>query len=441
MIHDPQVLDLHKARGSKLIVVKIVARNLPGGHATALESTNLASALEYVQDTVRKMITTDWAADFVEGRDYTIIRDAQQILGFETHFSEILGIASGLKKPARETRGRLFLFESGVKRILDRCSRPGLEAVRLALGKVYPSFRAPDLEPLSQEAPLRSLVQQLDGRRSNELASSGSAVGLRSASAVQIDAPRSVSDSGLSLEDRKFRYDALQTLIRQLETFEAAHLQQLALDAAEVALDRSLPHIRAVLEDPRDRAPGPRSPDDQVVITSPRGGTGTGKPFEEVLPSVGLKLADERSKVIGSSVLEGPRFSGAGFFSLTQIGERAGGYSAKTAGQAADLVAGRRGLSSVSIRTVAHDFNKLVEVPDSTSGKMRPVAHFNASFANQVIDELRGNDQFHPQQVPRVPKFSSGSFPKLTRDVLADEDEPAHFDTSRDPVLEPMGES
>jgi hypothetical protein len=410
MDSEHQVLDLHKIRGSKLIVYMLEGR-------PSLESYNLASALQYVQeDTVRKMITIDWTNEFKEDEDFVLVRDESTVRAFEAQFAAVLGLEGGFKKPMRASRGRLFLLEPGVKKLLARCSRPGREAVRLALGKVFASFRAPDLEPIAEIA---------DHSQGGEAMSSlelGSAADSRPASAFQI----TDLDASLSLEERRFRYDALQTLLRQLQELEAPHLQQLAIEAAEVALDRSLTQVRVALEDPGDRAPGPRSPADPPTITSPgavgHGGIESNCSVTPVLSSVGIKLSAERSKVIGSQVLEGPRFSGNGYFSLTQIGERAGGYSARTAGLAADVVAGRMGLSHESIRNIAHNFNKIVEVPDTTSGKKRPSVVFNTSFSNDVIDELRRNPEFHPRELPRMTGFTAKSFPKLNHGPFEDDE-------------------
>lgn len=464
----PVVLELRKRRGSKLIVVDLPVLG------AAVESQNLATALEYVQaDSVRKMITKDWADQFIEDKDYVIVRAPTLIKEFERDYADILGLKDGRSMPARASRGRLFLLESGVTKLLERCSRSGVDAVRLALGKVFSSFRAPDIqleaefgkrveaaaeiratprpdlraaleelqEIVADEAPehvaddfhlfqhwvyqrdlaMCSLLRQAVASTELEASSQvGSSADSAPATTVQIN---EVSSSTTQLEDRKFRYNAIQTLIHQLTALERPEFLQLALEAAEVALDRSMPSIREMLAVPGDRAPGPRAAaraPDPIVITAP-GATGTRS-------AVSGELASSKGSRGSSSTkasLEGPRFKGVGYYSLTQIGEKAGGYSAKTAGLAADVVAARMGLSGDAIRHVSLNFNTMIKVPDTTTGKKRDVAHFDVNFSNAVIDELRRNDEFQPQ-VPSPPSsFSSGAFPKLTRGVFDDE-EPKH---------------
>jgi hypothetical protein len=425
----PKILDLRKARGSKLIIFPLEGQD-------TLESQNLAVALEYVQrDSVRKMLTVDWSDQFREGTEYVIVRDPAVIKEFERDYADILGLEHGESKPARAARGRLFLLEPGVKKLLEHCSRPGVEAVRLALAKVFASFRAPDLEPidplvgqLQREASLdRDQIESQAiaiERLQNELGQASrlrSTVDLPPANQFQIE---EVSSPTTSLEDRRFRYNALQTLLQQLGSLERPELRLLALEAAEVALDRSLPLIQRMLQDPGDRTRALEAGSDHPVIAATPGAQGSGG-VSAADPIVSTTPAVARAGGLMSSPrtsLEGPRFHGQGWHSLTQIGEKAGGYSARTAGLAADVVASRMGLSRAQIRHASLNFNRMVKVRDTTRGKPRDVAHFNTDFSNDVIDELRRNPEFTPQVPPSVTSFGSGAFPKLTREVILSDD-------------------
>lgn len=375
----PLLLDLNKPRGRHLIVWSW--RDTP-----VLESQNLADALEYVQDSVRKMITTDWSgAGFVAGVEYWIVTDAQEVRRFESSYADVLGLTGG-KKRARADRGRMFLSESGVSRLLQRCSRPGVDAVRLALAKVFPSFRAPDVEVFDP----------------------GVAAG--GATTDQTD-PGADSRSGempkiepcWTAEERRFRYNVLQTLLQQLGSLKEPALLQLALMAAETALDRSLPDIRRYLGLAHGQLPEP-----SIVPEEPPKGLTMDKILAGLPPVIVAP--------------EGPHFSGEGFWSFTQIGDLAGGYSARVAGQAADVVAKRRMYTGAQIRRHQQSFNRFEPVRDSTSGKIRQVAHYNTEFSNEVVDELRSNPAFRPQEVDTSPlSFGVGQFPKLTAPVLEDD--------------------
>lgn len=182
------------------------------------------------------------------------------------------------------------------------------------------------------------------------------------------------------------QYKVLQTLLTQLQELKEPALQLLAIEAAEIALGRSLDDLRTSL----------------------------------------LKSPWEESS---SSALVGPRPPGPlltqeRYYRLSEIGELAGGYPAATAGRAADVVAARMGFSREQIRRTKLDFNELPMLPDNTTGKPRQMYRFNLEFSNAVVVELRQNSEFVPQDRPMPPTdFSQGadSSPKLSQGPFPDD--------------------
>jgi hypothetical protein len=114
----------------------------------------------------------------------------------------------------------------------------------------------------------------------------------------------------------------------------------------------------------------------------------------------------------------GPIFTHEDYYSMTRIGELAGGYTARQAGLAANIVAARINFTAEQIRTEQLPINQIVMRPDSTSGKKRQMVRFCKSFANEVVHELRTNVAFEPDLSPGIPtvtSFEEGSYPSLAR--------------------------
>jgi hypothetical protein len=163
------------------------------------------------------------------------------------------------------------------------------------------------------------------------------------------------------LERRRQDYDVLQKLLEQLMSLEGSPLALLAIEAAEVLLGRSLDDLR---ESVSSRQAPPR-------------------PGRES---------------------RGPIFGDEGYYSLTQIGKMGGGYSAKAAGRAANVVAGRWGFEQDDIRTRELWFNDISTWTDD-GGREHELFRFNREFSNLVLDELRASTKFRPEAEP-FPAFS-----------------------------------
>jgi hypothetical protein len=203
-------------------------------------------------------------------------------------------------------------------------------------------------------------------------------------------APKPAAPS-LSKEDRMFEYEVMQKLLEQLERLDNPNLRGLAITAAETALGRELEDLRL--------------------------GEGVKTIFEAAVP--------KKPKVVQHPAA-GPLFLEEDYYSMTRIGEKAGGYSAKSAGMAANNIAHSYGYTPEQIRNEPLPINQIEMRPDSSTGKKRRMVRFNKTFANQVVAELRGNPGFEPatfaRGVPTLSAFSDGSQPLLSRGPF-DEDE------------------
>jgi hypothetical protein len=188
----------------------------------------------------------------------------------------------------------------------------------------------------------------------------------------------------LSLVERRFRYEATQICLRQLSELQDPLLMRVAVEGLEIALGRSRPDLHAWISRGEDPLRSPADP-------------------------------------IG----DGPLVSFV-WYSLTQIGQAAGGYSAITAGKAADVVAARHGITREQLRHAQTPFTSKQMLPDNTSGKLRLQTRFSRDFANRVIRELKTNSIFKPDAPEQklVPFGQASSLPKLSRGPL--EDDPLH---------------
>lgn len=211
-------------------------------------------------------------------------------------------------------------------------------------------------------------------------------------------APRDNSSSKdkpieLSKEDRLFEYQVLQTLLEQLERLQTPALRNLAITSAETALGRRLNELRTgeTLSSIFTQTASPKSPQ---VISAPR------------------------------SVPWGPLFVKEDYYSMTRIGEMAGGYSAKQAGFAADIVAKDLGYTRAQIRKEKLSINEVSMRPDTTTGQKRLMVRFHKDFANRIVQELRSNPEFEPiGGSPTITTFNGGDkqYPLLSRGPLDDQ--------------------
>ena len=194
-------------------------------------------------------------------------------------------------------------------------------------------------------------------------------------------ASKKILEPTRSKEDRMFEYDVMQKLLEQLERLENPQLRDLAISAAEVALGRELTDLRF--------------------------GEGIAVLFERVRAPKTSK-APEQSAPFDV----GPLFTKEDYYSMTKIGEMAGGFSATIAGKAADTVAARSQYTHDQIRNEDLPINQVIMRPDSSTGKKRPMVRFSMMFANQVVVELRTNPKFEAtltRGIPTLPEFAARS--------------------------------
>lgn len=220
-----------------------------------------------------------------------------------------------------------------------------------------------------------------------------------------LDLQDAAPEAKKSKEDRKFEYEVMRTLIEQLERLKDAQLRELAITAAETALGRELKNLRPL-----------------------------GRVMSFTVPQPWDSFPDEPKRDPS-----GPMFTEKGYYSLTRIGEKAGGYTARVAGLAADNVAKGLGYTREEIRTRQLPINELAMRPDTTTGKKRQMVRFRMDFANQVVAELRANPDFEPTLPPKtsgsLPSFYAGQtqYPKLSKGVFEDEEEDAKTPPSPQP--------
>ncbi len=338
---------------------KLCVFRLKGRNYDLFESYEVANLLGYKQhSSLRKQTLTDWDGYMISGTDFVLVQDEELLSLYRELFRRVHGFEV---TPVKIKRGRLFFTPNGMAKVLRKTSKPTAE-----LEAVFRKNFEFDNVNLDQDVPT---------------------------------APPS-SPPPKSLEDRKFEYEVMQNLIKQLERLQQPQLRSLAITAAETALGRRLDEVRtgevlnnvftATASTPR------RTPAKTTVEVT----TTTAHP-----PRV---------------VIEGPLFTSNDFYSMTRIGEKAGGYSAKQAGLAADIVAKHLGYTREQIRNEQLPINQLAMRPDTTTGKKRQMVRFHTDFANKVVEELRRNPQFVPEAVQSgIPTFGSNqSYPTLSRGPL-----------------------
>lgn len=350
---------------------KLLLFTLPDG--IVVEANELSSLLGYSEPgRLRRQIDRNWAKHF-DSDDYRVVHDDRWLEKYEAAY--IKHIADTITA-ANERRGRMFFTSSGVKKVLERTTRKGATQVEQALQKA--GFFG-KLQPAPAPEPHRPVV------RTEELQ-------------PLVEIKRSL------IEVRQHNYEVIQKLIVQLTDLQDDDLRLLAIEAAEIALGREFPDLRAKYQSSTTSA------------TSQQTSSTTTPPTPQPPP-----------KPVPAAIPSGPVFRDPTmFYSCKQIGQMAGGYSARTAGEAANVVGRRWGHTSEEIRTQQLSFNELPVLPD-TQGKPRKMFRFNLKFANEVVAELRNNPVFRPQ--PGVATLSpfggASSYPKLSKGPFSDE-ETAH---------------
>ena len=352
--------------GNKLVVYAF------SGWDFLIESYELAAFLGYTQhSSLRKQTLTDWKGKFVSGIHYVMTHDEETIRNYEELYRQVHGYAV---KPMKSSRGRLFFLPQGLGQLLKKSTKPTAHVVAALENRGIDLKMDAPLSPNEESTPLP-------------------------------DAPTPAVEEApaKSLEDRKFEYGVMQELIKQLERLQQPQLRSLAITAAETALGRRLDEVRTgeVLNNVFT-----------ATASTPR--RAPTKPTLEVTTTT-----THPARV----VVDGPIFTKNDFHSMTRIGEKAGGYSAKQAGQAADIVAERFGYTREQIRNKELPINQLAMRPDTTTGRKRQMVRFHTKFANQVVLELRQNPQFMPEAAPTgIPTFESNEgYPTLSRGPLEEQ--------------------
>ena len=344
-----------------------------------VESYELAMVLGYAQHhSLRKQLFRDWDGEMEKGTDYWFVQNEADMRGFEDAWDDKC-LKENMKrslrgtKPTSTDRGYVFFSGSGIKKILSRSTKENADLLRedvelrsyfkwgsqaqLGLNLGTPE---PTPEPAPEPAP-EPLVFPLSAEH-------------------------------LEFQDRKFRYEVMQTLLEQLHTYKDHYIRELAILAAEDVLEKDLSRFRDYFSDPAVNLGS------QVESTeSIDGMVGGFQTLVEFAKTAGIPTeASSKARNVKHKI-SGPVFRENEFYSLTAIGQKAGGYSPSTAGAAANLVAGRMGHTPEAIRKRHLSFNQLPILPDS-NGRLRRMFRFNKEFSNKVIHELRNNPAFKPVQ-------------------------------------------
>jgi hypothetical protein len=388
-----------------------------------VESTDLAVFLEYTQPgSVRKQILGDWAQWFVEFEHYFLVTSTLELEEWERRRQRTQLADSQLEDrlaplASVSRKGRLFLLETGLEKFLRKTSKPRAQALQLALAAVSPVFRGPDLEdgiilepPQASElksdpASSSPALEELESRAPSDPAQ------LTAAGSSRPSDPRvaleSSDDPGLSLEERRFRHDVLQTLLQNV----AAHrtdpvLMHLAHSAAEEALGYELAHLPQVKYLPRASSSlALEEPSSAARDSSARESSKTPMP-EDKAPSLCFPGREPP-----------PKLFSPGMYTMSAIGRAAGGYSAVSTGKAADIVAAAFGIASHTLRTQATRYSRLVTLPERYPGRPRLQVEFMSLFADLIAQELRMNPDFQPVVRAPLTEFDAGgaNLPKLSQ--------------------------
>jgi hypothetical protein len=163
-------------------------------------------------------------------------------------------------------------------------------------------------------------------------------------------------------------YDILRELLSRLMEIEELGLRALAIYTAETGLGRPLPkELRYQLLQ---------------------------RPLQKESPTTLKPLQNEEFSF--------PREKQ--YFSLTEIGRVAGGFSARCAGRAANTIAQDYGYTPTQIRNTKLSFNQLETRPDPQTGRQLNLTRYNLKFATLVAQELRSNPEFRPEPTDPHPR-------------------------------------
>lgn len=344
------------------------------------DSYEIAERLGYKQhSSLRKQTLTDWARIMAPYSDFVVVHDEKELEKYDKLFARVRALQL---PPTKPSRGRLFFTPEGLAKVLVKTTKNAAE-LKKVLFERYPNV---DWEPDLDEVFIKGQPCRRCGRR---LDAAEDCPCTPAPKVQKAEKPEPAPETPFhptpgTLEERKFEYHVMQTLIGQLERLKDATLRSLALSAAESALGRRLNEVRT-----REAIKG--------VFGAPK-------------PTSSKKPTDKpRSQNNPSAVLiRGPVFTPPhDFYSLTRIGERAGGYSARQAGLAADIVAESMGYTREQIRKEPLPINQLAMRPDTTTGTKRQMVRFHTNFANRVVHELRSNPDFVPETPANAPVFTS----------------------------------
>jgi hypothetical protein len=297
------------------------------GSEPTVESYQLSQLLGYKQSSsLRKQTLTDWKDWMIGGTDYIMVHDEKEMRWYEKTQFALLG---DMPVPVEPSRGYLMFTGAGVAKVMERTTKANA-----------PAF----------VEDTKHIFSELD------------------------DTPK----PEIKAEDRKFHYEVLQTLLKQLQEFKEPAMREVAITAAEAATGKDFSDLRATFQ-VKAPAPAPAPP-----------------------KAAAVKLT------ITVSPDPAPLFIEDGFYSLKAIGEKAGGYSPGTAGKAANIIAEQMGYSAEQIRRDQLSFNQLPVLRD-TNGNLRQMFRFGKEFSNSAIRELRANEKFRPTPVATVSAFSEGA--------------------------------
>lgn len=360
-----------------------------------VEGGELGRFLEYTQPgSVRKQVLSDWKEHFRSGEDFVLEKFA-----FERRdwVKRRKAMDDATLLPVVHSRlGRIFLTEAGLAKFLRMTAKPRAHTLQLALAAVSPAFRAPDLEPLEDHVSSKPSDPQADSSTARAPERSAREFARDPASSDQaLDHRSSDPDRGGDLERLRFRHEVYQQLLSNAYKYRSeTDLLRLALTAAEDALGHRVEGIR-MLE--AVRAPQP-TPEAARAPSTDRTAT----------PTRTWLVAPTNSRVFTN-----------GWHTMSEIGSRAGGYSAVSAGKAADIVAANFHVSPHELRTSDTPFSRVKQVRDSSTGKPRPQVEFNSDVANLIVDTLRTLSEFRPKERPELAPFGAGAedSPKLSRPV------------------------
>jgi len=367
-----------KVKNYSLVVFETANTETP-----LFESYEIARLLGYSQaGSLRKQTLTDWKNQMSAGSHYEMVHDVHVLRRYEEEHEEA---GNGSLKPTSSARGRLFFTPTGLLHVLNRSSKKS-EDLRSALTREGYFDKVGGMAMVVKDVtginvprqfimgkPCHRCDRPLDA---NEDCPCTPAPRV-SAKRIPLNTVPAAPPPARSKEERMFEYEVIQNLLGQLERLTDPQLRGLAITAAEIALGRELKDLRFG-EGAKTILGG--------VIAAPK---------KAAAPAPKPRLSTE-----------GPFFKDNDFYSMTRIGQMAGGYTAKTAGVAVDLVGKRLGYAKDQLRNEQLPINEVSLRPDSSTGKKRPMVRFSRDFSNKVIIELRTNPELEPTLTQGIPTLS-----------------------------------